>query len=149
MIKAIWLDMDGTIADLYAVNGWLEDLNAERVRPYTEAKGLINLQSLARLLNNANRKGYEINIVSWTAKNGNAKYNAEVAKAKIKWLRKHLASVNFTHIDIIPYGTPKGNGREGILFDDEYANRLEWCNRRANLAYNATELVSILKYINN
>jgi hypothetical protein len=34
-------------------------------------------------------------------------------------LAKHLASVHFDTIDIIAYGTPKGNGRSGILFDDE------------------------------
>ena len=43
MNKAIFFDMDGTIADLYGVDGWLDDLRAERVRPYAEAKPLVNL----------------------------------------------------------------------------------------------------------
>jgi phosphoserine phosphatase len=30
MNKAIYFDMDGTIADLYGVSGWLADLEAER-----------------------------------------------------------------------------------------------------------------------
>ena len=29
MIKAIYFDLDGTIADLYGVEGWLDDLIAE------------------------------------------------------------------------------------------------------------------------
>ena len=32
--KVIVFDMDGTIADLYGVNGWLEMLNAENPKPY-------------------------------------------------------------------------------------------------------------------
>ena len=47
MNKAIYFDMDGTIADLYGVSGWLADLEAENVRPYAEAKPLINLALLA------------------------------------------------------------------------------------------------------
>ena len=44
-------DMDGTIADLYGVSNWLEDLLHEDVRPYVEARPLVNLQALARVLN--------------------------------------------------------------------------------------------------
>ena len=36
MVKAIYFDMDGTIADLYAVDGWLADLRSENVRPYRQ-----------------------------------------------------------------------------------------------------------------
>ena len=46
----IWFDMDGTIADLYNVNGWLDDLENERTRPYDEAAVLLNFATLARLL---------------------------------------------------------------------------------------------------
>ena len=50
-------DMDGTIADLYGVSNWLEDLLHEDVRPYVEARPLINLQALARVLNRLIRAG--------------------------------------------------------------------------------------------
>ena len=32
--KQIWFDMDGTIADLYGVNGWLDDIVNERADAY-------------------------------------------------------------------------------------------------------------------
>ena len=66
--KQIWFDMDGTIADLYGVNGWLDDIVNERADAYENARPLVNLQVLARLLNRLLRQGYEIGIVSWTAK---------------------------------------------------------------------------------
>lgn len=147
MKRAIWMDMDGTIADFYGVEGWLEALKAESVKPYKEAKGLVNLQALARRLNRMNRKGYEINIISWGSKNASEAFNEEIAKAKIGWLKKHLASVNFKNIDIVPYGTPKGEGREGILFDDEEANRNGWGYNEIRYAMEAEGILEALKII--
>lgn len=126
MIKEINFDMDGTIADLYGCTGWLEDIIAESVRPYAEAKPLINLSVLARVLNKKIAEGYKVNIISWTAKNGTEKYNAEVAEAKRIWLAKHLKSVRFNEIRILPYGTPKHEHGNGVLFDDEKPNRDNW-----------------------
>ena len=38
MSKAIVLDMDGTIASLYSVDGWLDYLIAEDATPYAVAE---------------------------------------------------------------------------------------------------------------
>lgn len=143
----IWFDMDGTIADFYGVNGWLADLEAENARPYREAKGLVNLQVLARRLNKMVKAGYEINIVSWTSKNASEKFNAEVARVKREWLKKHLASVKFTNIDIIEFGRPKSENRSGILFDDEEANRNEWGYNENRYAFEADGLLEALAII--
>ena len=50
-------DMDGTIADLYGVENWLDYLIAENTRPYAIAKPLVNLSALARKLNALQRMG--------------------------------------------------------------------------------------------
>ena len=126
MGKEIWFDMDGTIADLYGVENWLEMLINEDATPYRNARPLVRLNVLARLLNRLQREGYSIGIVSWLSKNGSAEYNREVTAAKLEWLHIHLASVRFDRIDIVEYGTPKQNGRNGILFDDEGQNRENW-----------------------
>lgn len=126
MNKAIFFDMDGTIADLYGVDGWLDDLRAERVRPYTEAKPLVNLSRLARRLNQLIADGYSVNIISWTSRGGSSKYNKAVAAAKLEWLNKHLPSVKWDNVFIVAYGTPKSNYGRGVLFDDEKPNRDEW-----------------------
>lgn len=126
MRKEIWFDMDGTIADLYGVENWLKMLINEDATPYRNARPLVRLNVLARLLNRLQRKGYLIGIVSWLSKNGSAEYNRKVAAAKLEWLHIHLASVRFDRIDIVEYGTPKQNGRNGILFDDEVQNRKNW-----------------------
>ena len=126
MNKAIFFDMDGTIADLYGVNGWLDDLRAERVRPYAEAKPLVNLSRLARRLNQLTADGYSVNIISWTSRGGSLEYNKAVAEVKRAWLAKHLPSVKWDNVFIIAYGTPKSTCGRGVLFDDEKPNRDEW-----------------------
>lgn len=141
MTKAIWFDMDGTIANLYGVENWLGYIIAEETKPYAIAEPLVNMNALARVLNRLNRNGYTINIVSWTAKNGTAEYNEAVAEVKKAWLKKHLASVKFTAIDIIPYGTNKAENRNGILFDDEEPNRKAW----NGTAHNADNIIETLK----
>lgn len=137
----IYFDMDGTIANLYGVTGWLEDLINEDVRPYTVAKPLINMNALARVLNRLIRNGYSVNVISWTSKGGTTEYNNAVAKAKRGWLKKHLASVKFDNINIIPYGTPKSTCGNGILFDDEEQNRTEW----NGVAHDEKNIIEVLK----
>lgn len=125
MTKMIWFDMDGTLANFYNVDGWLDDLMAERTRPYEIAKG-INLAPIAKQLRRLSKDGWKIGVVSWTSKGGSEKFNAEVAEVKKVWLKKHLPSVDFAEIVILPYGTPKSKVGKGILFDDEIGNRTEW-----------------------
>lgn len=141
MKKEIWFDMDGTIADLYGVNGWLDMLLNKNARPYEIAKPLVNMRELAKVLNRLIKKGWEIGVISWLAKNGTNDYNKKVANAKMKWLAKHLRSVKFAKIDIVEYGTPKQNNRNGILFDDEKQNRESWLG----VAYNVENIIQVLR----
>lgn len=141
MKKEIWFDMDGTIADLYGVEGWLDMLLNENTRPYEIAKPLVNMRELAKVLNRLIEKGWEIGVISWLAKNGTNDYNKKVANAKIKWLAKHLKSVKFAKIDIVEYGTPKQINRNGILFDDEKQNRENWLG----IAYNVENIIQVLR----
>lgn len=129
MEKVIYFDMDGTIADLYGRPTWLEELQAENPAPYEKAAPLVKLQVLARRLNQLQKAGWKLGIVSWLAKNSTSDYDEKVTKAKRKWLEKHLTSVNWDEIHIVKYGTPKEevvNYPLGILFDDEERNRKNW-----------------------
>ena len=140
-LKAINLDMDGTFVDLYGVDGWLDNILARDTRPYEIAKPLVNLSALARVLNNKQKKGYTINVISWTAKNAPVEYNERIATAKNEWLIKHLPSVHFNNISIVAYGTPKSTCGNGYLFDDEEPNRKEWKGQ----AYDVENLIEKIK----
>ena len=138
----IWFDMDGTIADLYGVRDWLPAILARDTRPYEIARGIGNLALIARLLNKVQKNGHEIGIISWTAKNAPADYNARIATAKREWLGKHLASVKWNEIKVVDYGTNKKTAcGGGILFDDEEPNRATW----GEGAHEPREIVEVLK----
>ena len=144
MTKAIYFDMDGTIANFYGVPNWLEYLQESNTYPYRMAQPLMNMSLLARLLNRLQADGWHIGIVSWLSKTGSDKFNTAVTRAKIEWLNRHLHSVHWNEIVIIPYGTPKHqvvDFAEGILFDDETPNRANW----TGTAYDVDNIIEILK----
>ena len=141
MNKEICFDMDGTLADFYGVEGWLEYLDNFDATPYALAKPLVNMSALARVLNNRQKKGYKLKIISWLSKTGTDDFNAEVTQAKLAWLRQHLPIVHFDEIIIVEYGTPKQMFGSGILFDDEKPNRDNW----NGVAYDVDNILEILK----
>lgn len=139
----ICFDMDGTIANLYGVENWLECLMAEDVKPYREAKVLLNMNSLARKLNKLQKMGNEIVVISWLSKCGSAEYDKAVTETKKAWLKKHLGSVQFDEINIVKYGTPKSlfcKSPADVLFDDEKPNRDNWLGN----AYDVNNILEVL-----
>ena len=147
MTRAIYFDMDGTIANLYGVENWLDNLMNEYTRPYREAKAMVNMRALGRELNRLQAEGYVIGVVSWLSKNGTDEYGERVAKAKREWLARHIGAVEWDEVHIVKYGTPKYkvvNVPNGILFDDEERNRKEWALGNG-LAFGVENIVEILK----
>lgn len=143
----IYFDMDGTIADLYGVENWLEYLINGDATPYRIAKPLVNLSLLARRIHQLQEMGFKVGIISWLSKNSTNEYDELVKQAKLEWLSKHLASVEWNEIHIVSYGTPKSTCAtdKGILFDDEEKNLNEW----GELAVNANKMLETLQMIKN
>ncbi len=140
----IWFDMDGTIADLYSVENWLPMLRAYDPTPYAMAKPLVRLSALAYMLNRLRAKGYRVGVISWGSKVSTPAYDAAVTAAKMAWLKRHLPSVDFDEIHVVPYGVPKQNFKRtdaDILFDDEERNRTNWGEN----AHTEAEIFEILK----
>ena len=137
-------DLDGTLANLYGVEGWLPMLEAHDETPYVIAEPLLRLNIFARMINKLQREGYRLGVLSWLSKDNDADYNERVTNAKLEWLARHLPSVVWDRIIIIPYGTPKENYCEtplDILFDDELTNRDNW----NGIAYDVNNIIEILK----
>jgi len=129
MKKTIWFDMDGTLADLYSVEGWLDMLHAYDTTPYAQAAVMLNMSRFARYLNKIQRAGYKIGIISWLSKETTEEYDKAVTQVKLDWLKLHLPSVQWDYINIVAYGTPKStfmNTTRDLLFDDEEKNCREW-----------------------
>lgn len=115
--NAVLLDMDGTIADTYAVPHWLEDLRAESVRPFIEAKPLISESKLLSLF-----VGDDIMICTMLPKGvqlGTPYANA-CQQAKREWLNKHFPNLQPVII-FKTYGDDKSMGditKNCLLVDD-------------------------------
>ena len=133
MKKMICFDMDGTIADLYGVDGWLKDLMNENPRPYTIAKPLCNMEELNTVLNKLIEQGWEIRVISWLAKDSSNSYKAAVRDAKRSWLFKYNFPAHKVHL--VEYGTTKANCvrrhfepgiSNFILIDDNKSVRDGW-----------------------
>lgn len=125
-MKKLYLDMDGTIANLYAVKNWLEYLMNEDTLPYRKAQLMLNEKQI-KWLNDWVKQGNDIYIISWLSKNGSRRYNKAVRSAKIRWLKKYLP-LPYAKVHIVKYGTPKSRfgAKDGILIDDEERNLIEW-----------------------
>lgn len=157
--KAIFFDMDGTIADLYGVDNWLPKLLAKDVTPYMDAQPLGDMRALDHKLSMLTTLGYTIGVVSWCAKNApddakaNRAYDAQVRKAKRAWLEEHLPSV--TKIHVVKHGTDKSRAirlaanemEKCVLFDDELNNCQAWQRHTNYEAVHVTRFDDIIHWV--
>lgn len=150
MNKMLVFDMDGTIADLYGVDNWLEDLRAENPRPYEIAKPLYTMDALNAILEVFKVNGWKIVVTTWLAKGSSKEYDNLVREAKLAWLEKY--NFPFGEIHLVKYGTAKANctrkaGGFQVLIDDNEKVRKGW-NLGATIDANdniITRLIALLE----
>ena len=148
MAKAIYFDMDGTLANLYGVENWLDKLRAYDASPYAQAEVLLNMQALAHRLNKLQARGYTIGIISWLSKETTPEYDAAVMIEKLAWLEKHLHSVKWNEVHLVAYGKRKSKLAQvkgGYLFDDNESVRREWIRHNPEgWAFDVDNILQIL-----
>lgn len=146
MTKMLVFDMDGTIANLYGVDNWLADLQAENTRPYEIAEPLYDMIELVEVLKKLQQNGWKIAVTTWLAMNGTKEYNKRTTYAKKAWLGKH--NFPYDEIHCVKYGTTKANCTRHkadfqILIDDNADVRKGWT---LGATINANEnILNILK----
>ena len=131
-VKMICFDMDGTIADLYGVQGWLEMVENENPKPYEIARPMWDMVELATTLKMLQVKGYEVRVITWLAKDSTEDYKDKTRQAKLEWLENQ--GFPFDKFHGIAYGTTKANairkylelGEQAILIDDNAKIRQGW-----------------------
>ena len=124
--------MDGTIANLYGVQGWLEMLENENPKPYEIAEPMWNMVELATTLKMLQVKGYEVRVITWLAKDSTEDYKEKTRQAKLEWLEKYGFPYDKFHG--VAYGTTKANcirkyleiNEQAILIDDNDKIRQGW-----------------------
>jgi len=129
MTKTLVFDMDGTIANLYGVENWLEMLRAEDPTPYIVAQPMYDMDALKVVLEMLKIQGWTIAVTSWLSMGSTKEYDKLVRKAKREWLEKY--EFPFDEIHLVAYGTTKANctrknGGYQILVDDNEKVRNGW-----------------------
>ena len=129
MEKTLVFDMDGTIADLYGVEGWLDMLRGKDATPYAIANPLYDMEMLNAILDIFKGMGWRIVVTTWLAMDASTEYDHKVRNAKIEWLDK--MGFEYDEIHLVKYGTTKANctrknGGYQILVDDNEKIRKGW-----------------------
>ena len=125
----ICFDMDGTIADLYAVENWLPKLRAEDASPYIEAKPMWDMVELAEVLRELQQMGVKITVITWLSKDSSEEYKKAVRQAKREWLEAQ--DFPFDHFHGVQYGATKADSVRKFtdnawLIDDNAKVRKGW-----------------------
>ena len=129
MKRTLVFDMDGTIANLYEVSNWLEDIRNGNPRPYIVAEPLYDMEILNAILNLLKLQGWTIAVTSWLAKGSDKEFDELTRIAKREWLEQF--NFPFDEIHLVKYGTTKANctrkkGGYQILVDDNEQVRNGW-----------------------
>lgn len=127
-MNTIYFDMDGTIADLYGYEGWLEMLRAEDTTPYEDCAPLGDLEELRRVMTTLLVAGFTLGVISWGAMDGSREYCKRTRKAKKAWCDEYFTGM-FSEFHVVKYGTPKHHVRKvknSILVDDNADVRQVW-----------------------
>ena len=111
--------MDGTIADLYGVDNWLDQLREFNPNPYRQARPMWNMNELNMVLEQLQVQGIEIRVISWLSMESTKEYDEQVRQAKREWLVAQ--GFNADHIHLVKYGTTKANCVRKYLDNNEYA----------------------------
>ena len=118
-MQALYFDMDGTIANLYNVEGWESKLRAEDPSPYADATPLVDMVRLAAIIAKLRSAGVTVGVISWGAMNGTTEYTREVKRVKMAWCKRY--GLAFDEFHVVKYGTPKhrvAKCKRSILVDD-------------------------------
>lgn len=129
MEKTLVFDMDGTIADLYGVEGWLDMLRGSNPTPYEIAEPLYDMEILNAILTIFRGMGWRIVVTTWLSMGSTPEYDHMVRNAKLDWLDK--VGFVYDEIHLVKYGTTKANctrkhGGFQILVDDNEKVRNGW-----------------------
>lgn len=134
-MKSIWFDMDGTIAELYKVEGWLTSLRSNDWSVYDRCVPRHNYQRINHAIEALIENGWQVGVITW-ASNGIdwGKELDAIAEVKFNWLCKFFPALADGKFACIPYGYSKADFLEEMgdaytvayLVDDNKEVRHDW-----------------------
>lgn len=123
MKQTVYLDMDGTIADLYNIKDWLPRLRASDKTIFLECKPII---SETELFKHFPTDKYDIRILSMTPLGATAEYCKNVEEQKNQWLDKYFPSLTKRIYKAYSHNKNLKNSANAVLVDDSEPIRSSW-----------------------
>jgi len=119
----VYLDMDGTIADLYGIENWLPRLRASDNKIFLECEPMIDEETLFRTFP---EETHDIRILSMTPKDASMEYCEDVINQKNAWLDRYFPKLQKRIYR--KYGNNKNlrNSVNALLVDDSEPIRNTW-----------------------
>ena len=141
-MKKIYFDMDGTVADLYGSDNWLDNLQNERNGVFNNLSPLVDMNELAivchRLINN----GYSFGIITWLPMGASYEYERVCEQEKREWANEFMPWVSEFYAQ--SYGVPKQYApikrvQNMVLVDDNTEVRAMWNAEKQRTSIDATK----------
>lgn len=125
MTKVVYFDMDGTIANLYAVNDCFKRLDALDANVYSEA---LPINKYIDMLKEFKHMGYKVIILSCLGMISEPTFDKNTIDNKNKWLDKYVGTEYIDERIYIPNTKHKEQyiKEYGILVDDDIRVLYNW-----------------------
>ena len=141
MIK-IYFDMDGTVADFYSQENWLEMLRNETAGAFAFCKPLFDENSFYLLISDLAEKGAQFGVITWLPMQASRSYELICEIEKQNWCETYLPFISTFAAQ--SYGIPKQNAitknaQLEILIDDNAEICKMWETRKRRKAYQVTK----------
>lgn len=137
----IYLDMDGTVFNLYGKSNWLELLRTETAGAFAGDNRMFDedfYEAVAAL----QAEGVQFGVITWLPMQASPEY-AEICRTeKLEWCKQYLPFL--TSFVAQPYGVPKQDAIEKhatteILIDDNEEICKTWATGEARIAFSASQ----------
>ena len=151
MSKKIYMDLDGTVYNLYGVKNWLEKLRNETSGVFLEGDFLVDYRNFMSRIEELIRQGYIFGVITWLPMQASPEYEEICRKEKIEWINDYLPFVS--EINICSYGIPKQNciqkrAKEMFLIDDNVEVCKMWETPTQRIAININEEYTVVDALN-
>lgn len=114
-MKKVYLDMDGTIANLYNNANWLQRLRNEDKTIFLECAPMTTEEDLFKIFP---QDQFEIVILTMTPMNCSVEYHNQVIEQKCQWLAKYFPNIKRKIFKKYGHNKNLKNSANAILVDD-------------------------------
>lgn len=119
----VYLDMDGTIFDLYGQENWLERLRTGDDSVFTGDRRMVTEEVLRKYFP---ADTYDVRVLSMTPKDATKEYCERVIARKNEWLDKYFPSITKRIYKAYGHNKNLKNSKYAILIDDSEPIRNTW-----------------------